>query len=209
MFTRTVEPKTLELLKKLMSLELFKDFRLVGGTALALQLGHRFSVDIDLFGPRDFDELQLRKSLESIGELKVTFFDSKNAINSCTLDGVKLDIIDYRYPWVGDKIVEEGIVMADLKDIAAMKLSAIGSRGSKKDFFDMYFLLQKFNLYEIVAFFRKKFNIQDVLHYIQGLGYFDDAQRDLDPIMFSKLSWEKVKAKIITEIQNIDFEKLV
>jgi predicted nucleotidyltransferase component of viral defense system len=209
MFTRTVEPETLELLKTIMKQDLFKDFRLVGGTSLALQLGHRFSVDIDLFGLRDFDEVELRRCLESIGELEVKYLDVKNAINSCFLNGVKVDIVDYRYPWIGSEIMEDVIRMADLKDIAAMKLSAIGSRGSKKDFFDMYFLLEKFTIDEIIGFFKQKYDIKDVFHYIQGLGYFDDAQRDLDPVMFAPLSWEKVKARIIKEIQNIDFEKLV
>jgi predicted nucleotidyltransferase component of viral defense system len=98
--------------------------------------------------------------------------------------------------------------MASFEDIAAMKLSAIGSRGTKKDFFDMYFLLERFDIYQIVDFFKQKYGVQDVFHYVQGLGYFEDAERDLDPVMLKTVSWEMVKQKITKEIQNLDFKKI-
>ncbi len=208
MYTRTVEPNTLALLKKIMLHPKLSELVLVGGTSLALQLGHRESIDLDLFGKFDIDSDELRQILESIGQLQIIHLDSKKAINSCLLNDIKVDIVNYSYPLIKQIILEDGIKMASFEDIAAMKLSAIGSRGSKKDFFDFYFLLQKFSIYEIVSFFKEKYAISDVMHYILGLGYFEDADRDLDPIMFKPLSWEIVKARITKEIQNLDFMML-
>ena len=208
MYTRTVEPATLELLKKIMSHPKLTDLVLVGGTSLALQLGQRESVDLDLFGKFSLEAGELKSILESIGSLEIVHLDSKKAINSCIIDNIKVDIVNYSYGWIKPIIVDEGVRLASLEDIAAMKLSAIGSRGTKKDFFDFYFLLQFFTIYEIVGFFKQKYQLSDVMHYILGLGYFEDADRDLDPIMFEPLAWEDVKARIVKEIQGLDFTRL-
>jgi Nucleotidyl transferase AbiEii toxin, Type IV TA system len=208
MYTRTVEPNTLALLKKIMSHHKLSSLVLVGGTSLALQLGHRESIDLDLFGKFSVEAGELKSIFESIGKLDIIHLDSNNAINSCSIDGIKIDIVNYSYDLIKPIVVEDGIRMASFEDIAAMKLSAIGSRGTKKDFYDFYFLLQMFSIYEIVSFFKEKYDISDVMHYILGLGYFEDAERDLDPIMFEPLPWEKVKAKITKEIQALDFMKL-
>jgi Nucleotidyl transferase AbiEii toxin, Type IV TA system len=208
MYTRTVEPNTLALLKKIMTHPKLSPLVLVGGTSLALQLGHRESVDLDLFGKFSVEAEELKSILESIGKLDIIHLDSNKSINSCSIDGIKIDIVNYSYDLIKPIVVEDGIRMASFEDIAAMKLSAIGSRGTKKDFYDFYFLLQMFSIYEIVSFFKDKYGIYDVMHYILGLGYFEDAERDLDPIMFEPLPWEKVKAKITKEIQALDFMKL-
>lgn len=209
MFTQTVHPETLAILKKFMDLEILKTTRLVGGTALALQLGHRFSVDIDLFGKIDnFENQNLENQLRAIGNLQITTLNSDRAINSGYLDDVKFDIVNYKYNWIEPEIIEEGVRMAGLKDIAAMKVSAIGSRGAKKDFYDLYFLLQKFTIYEIISFFSQKYSIYRDMHYIQSLCYFEDAEKTEQPITFEPLPWEKVKAKITKEIQGLDFMKL-
>jgi predicted nucleotidyltransferase component of viral defense system len=209
MFTQTVHPETLEILKKFMDVEILKTTRLVGGTALALQLGHRFSVDIDLFGKiNDFDTQELENQLRELGQLQISTLNSDRAINSGYLNDVKFDIVNYKYDWIEPEIIEDGIRMAGLKDIAAMKVSAIGSRGAKKDFYDLYFLLQKFTIYEIISFFSAKYSIYRDMHYIQSLCYFDDAEKTEQPVTFELLPWEKVKAKITKEIQNLDFMKL-
>jgi len=210
MFTQTVLPETLDILKKVMQVDSLKTTRLVGGTSLALQLDHRFSVDIDLFGNNlELDNEVLLSEFAQIGKFEITNFNSKNAINSGYLEDVKLDIVTYNYPWLDDEITTDGIRMATTKDIAAMKISAIGSRGAKKDFYDLYFLLEIYSIHQILSFFSQKYNITNTFHYIQSLVYFDDAEKTEQPKTFKPLSWEKVKARIIKEIQNIDFEKLV
>ena len=138
--TETVEPSTMDLLKRLQRLPDLSNIRLVGGTALALHLGHRKSVDLD----------------------------------------------------------EGGIKLAGLKDIAAMKLSAVANRGRKKDFIDVARLLDLFTLEEMLAFYKSKFSVSEVSFTLRGLMYFDDAEEDPMPEMFDgNLTWENVKKKII------------
>ena len=136
---QTVLPDTLELLKVLMQQSLLKDMRLVGGTSLALQYGHRRSVDLDFFG----------QTTEDVDELTVMMREcSKDMIKgSCTkriktyfLNGVKVDVVNYDYKWIDDVVEEDGLRLASPKDIAAMKVNAVMGRGTKKDFIDVYFL---------------------------------------------------------------------
>ena len=208
MFTQTVLPETLELLNKLMKVELLKDMRLVGGTALALQIGHRFSVDLDIFGKKNYTNKELQEQLQTLEKGKELRHGNKEIITSCYINDIKVDIVDYQYPWLDEAIIEYGVRMATLKDIAAMKISAIGSRGAKKDFYDLYFLLDKYTIYEILGFFREKYAIKDIIHFVQSLTYFDDADKTEQPKMFQKLPWKDVKKRIEKEIQNLDFNKL-
>ena len=120
----TVEPNTLELIKDLMSVPVLKDMRLVGGTALALQYGHRSSIDIDLFGNLDASMLDLRVALEKIGHV-IVLKETEN-IRGYIINGVKVDIVNYSiYPWLTDPMIEDGIRLASPIDIAAMKINAI------------------------------------------------------------------------------------
>lgn len=115
---KTVEPHTLELLKGIMAEPLFADMRLVGGTALALQYGHRQSVDLDVFGamPQDAEEMEDRLSL--IGELHI--IKSSDRIRIYLLDRIKVDFVDYsRYPWIDKPVVDGTVRLASPKDIAA------------------------------------------------------------------------------------------
>lgn len=102
----TVEKSTLELLRQLQKTEMFSKLRLVGGTGLALQMGHRISIDIDLFGILNEDTIDINASLKEIG--KVTQLKNSKNINIYLLDGVKLDLVNYAYPWLEDAIVHGG-----------------------------------------------------------------------------------------------------
>ena len=131
---KTIEPKTLELLKKIQEIEIFNKLFLVGGTSLALQIGHRTSVDLDFFGEINTDRQEIINELKNIGEVKTLNF-TKN-INQFTVDGIKVDIVNYNYPWLNNCIITDDIKLAQISDIAAMKISAITGRGSMKDFID-------------------------------------------------------------------------
>lgn len=133
--TRAVEPGTLELLKQLMALPALASFYLVGGTALALQLGHRKSLDLDLFTQKAFDNAALLDLLAAQFDIRVEADESNMLIT--TLEGIKVDFIKMGYPILFPAQTTEGIRMLDLRDIAPMKLKAIAQRGSKKDFFDI------------------------------------------------------------------------
>lgn len=198
---QTIYPATLQLLKDLQLLELLKECRLVGGTALALQLGHRRSVDLDFFGtvPQTPDELQdLLRENHDVSIVK----ESKN-IHIYLIDGVKVDIVNYKYDWIDTPVEEDGIRLADVKDIAAMKVAAIIGRGTKKDFIDMNRLLQIFSLKEILDMYMQKYPDGSLFIAIKSLSYFEDAESDPMPFMFDDTDWGVVKANIREAIAGV------
>ena len=190
----TVDESTLELLKKLQSLRIFSEMRLVGGTSLALQIGHRKSIDIDLFGLLNVDFDALKDELKTIGDV-IVLGNSKN-IHTYLIDEIKVDIVHYEYPWLKNKIVSDEIHLAAIEDIAAMKLSAIIGRGSKKDFIDLYYILQQFDLAQLMSFYGQKFHDGSSFLVLKSLVYFEDADLEAMPWMFEDLSWEEVKTTI-------------
>ena len=194
----TIEPNTLELLRKLQSLPLFKHSRLVGGTALALQLGHRKSVDLDLFGTIEASPEDIQEVCREAGELEISK-TSKN-INIYWIDGIKVDCVNYPYKWLDDCRVLDGVRLASVNDIAAMKISAIINRGTKKDFIDLHFLLQKMSLSHILDLYDHKYPDGSRFIAIKSLTYFEDAEDDPMPFMFNDITWNDVKVSIITEV---------
>ena len=201
LFYETINATTLELLKKLQSNKAFKNLLLVGGTSLALQIGHRISIDIDLFGEIKVDKTEINKLLSSYG--KAVKIQQTDNINIFTLNGIKTDIVNYSYPWLRRPVLSNGLKLARKEDIAAMKLSAITGRGTKKDFIDLYFLLNYFSLREMLSFYEEKYADGSLFMVLRSLSYFDDAEEDPMPRMLAKATWEKAKAKIIDEIKKV------
>lgn len=198
LYLETVESSTLELLKKLQRLPVLEQTRLVGGTALALQLGHRKSIDLDFFGTVDCEAEYLRESIAGIASL--TILKESPHIHIYIVDGIKVDIVNYKYPWLDDVVLEQGLRLASVSDIAAMKITAIIGRGTKKDFIDIAFLLHHFSLEEILHFYAAKYNDSSVFMAMKSLAYFDDAEADPMPDMFVNQSWKQVKAHILSKI---------
>lgn len=198
LYLETVESSTLELLKKLQRLPVLEQTRLVGGTALALQLGHRKSIDLDFFGTVDCEAEYLRESIAGIASL--TILKESPHIHIYIVDGIKVDIVNYKYPWLDDVVLEQGLRLASVSDIAAMKITAIIGRGTKKDFIDIAFLLHHFSLEEILHFDAAKYNDSSVFMAMKSLAYFDDAEADPMPDMFVNQSWQQVKAYILSKI---------
>ncbi len=147
--TRTVEPNTLGLLKELMLLPQLEQFFLVGGTALALQFGHRFSVDLDLFTTEPFDKELLFETLGEKYSLSIES-QSKNILITY-INNIKVDFVKVAYPRLYPILEIDGIRLLEVKDIAPMKLNAVTGRGSKKDFFDIFLLLKIMPLSEIIS----------------------------------------------------------
>lgn len=196
---RTIEPHTLELLKQLCQEPYLKDCRLVGGTALALQYGHRSSVDLDFFGSFSPEKDELFDVLTSYADVQ-TIKDSPK-IKIFFMDNIKVDFVNYSiYPWIDNTVEEEGLRLASPKDIAAMKINAVEGRGSKKDFIDIYFLLQHFSLSEILDFYSRKYPNYSIYRALKSLIYFADADpRDM-PTMFEDVSWEEIKVSIKKQV---------
>ena len=169
--------------------------RLAGGTSLALQLGHRRSVDLDLFGKLQTDEITLSAQL-AVFE-KITWLKRSSNINIFSVNGVKVDFVNYAYPWVEEKITEDGLRLAGPRDIAAMKLAAVTGRGTKKDFIDIYFLLQRYSLKEMMTFYKKKYADGSDFLVLKSLTYFEDAEQEQEPVMFTKINWQSVKDVVL------------
>lgn len=199
--TQTVVPNLLELLKKIMKEDLFKDFFLVGGTSLSLQIGHRNSIDIDLFGNSKINQEVFTEKLKTFGNVIIT--QSSNNLMLLNVNGVKVDFVNYTYPLLESPLEIDGIRMHSKKDIAAMKLNAIAGRGSKKDFIDLYFLLNEFSLKQILNFHKEKYHDGSEFLVIKSLSYFEDANSQLNPKMFLEFNWEKCKEKIIEEVKKL------
>lgn len=197
----TIEPKTLELLRRLQSLSIFEHSRLVGGTALALQLGHRKSIDLDMFGSIEATSEEIQDACRNAGELEISK-TSKN-INIYWLDGIKVDCVNYPYEWLEECKVLDGLRLASVNDIAAMKISAIINRGTKKDFIDLHFLLNEMSLNQILDLYDKKYPDGSRFIAIKSLTYFEDAESDPMPYMFNDVTWDDVKGSIISEVQKL------
>lgn len=202
----TVEPDTLELLKELTQEPFLKDCRLVGGTALALQYGHRKSVDLDFFGSFSLTGDQLFNKLEKYGA--VTRHQNITHVKVFSINGVKVDIVDYSmYQWIDEAVVEDGLRLASPKDISALKINAIEGGGSKKDFIDVYFLLKHYSLQDILGFYSKKYPNFSIYRALMSLTYFADADKQELPAMIKPFDWEKAKTFISKKVK--EYEKTI
>nr|WP_287802757.1 nucleotidyl transferase AbiEii/AbiGii toxin family protein [Prevotella sp.] len=196
----TVEPRTLELLKSLMQEPVFNDMRLVGGTALALQYGHRQSIDLDFFGDLTCEQEKTQEILSKYG--KVTVLKETKNIRIYVVDNIKVDFVHYScYPWLEDAIFEDGIRLASPKDIAAMKINAIEGRGTRKDFVDVFFLLKHYSLQEILSFYKAKYPNYSDFRAMMSLTYFEDAEMQPMPKMFNNTSWPDMQKVIIEKVK--------
>ena len=181
-----------------MEAPLLRQTRLVGGTALALQYGHRSSVDLDFFGDVDASTEELSQVLGQVGA--VTLMGQGKMIKGFVVDSIRIDIVSYAYPWLEDAVVEDGLRLASPVDIAAMKVYAIENRGSRKDFIDMYFLLKHYSLDEILLFYKRKYPEHSEFVALRSLTYFEDAESFAMPKMYASFDWEDLKRSIIAAV---------
>ena len=198
----TVESGTLDLIKKLQGDPVLDKFILVGGTALALMIGHRSSIDIDLFTTEDFEAQLLLEHLEKTYNFSLQFMH-RNTIKGI-VDHVFVDLITHPYPHIRSEVVLDGVSISSKEDIAAMKLNAIVGNGSRvKDFIDIYFLLNEYSIQEILEFYSEKYQQRNTFHAIKSLTYFDDMDSDPWPnmILEKNLTPKKLKTKLISHSQ--------
>lgn len=197
----TVLPGTLGLLKRLMSDNELDQFTLVGGTALSLQIGHRRSIDLDFFSTTDFEAADILEHLNGEGfNAKVIHLQKRTLI--VEIEGIKVDFIRFRYPFAHPAIHIDGIRLADMRDIACMKIDAITGRGRKKDFCDLYFLLQQYSLAEMMKWYAAMYPHSTLFHVYKSLTWFEDAEMDGELEVFDKAyGWEKAKKKIVKAVE--------
>jgi len=204
LFKETVDQSTLELLIDLQKRPYLKGFHLVGGTALALKLGHRKSIDIDLFSNFNFDTGQILENLSSDYPFKL-FFSANNTIKG-TIDSVQIDILAHRYPLICEPDFVENISILSVEDIVAMKLNAITINGQRvKDFIDIYYLLEVYSLEEMIAFYKKKYSQYNEVNVIKSLCWFKDVELAEWPVLLKnpELEWGTVKKRILKATKNL------
>jgi hypothetical protein len=175
-----------------MLLKSIGSFYLAGGTGLALQLGHRLSRDFDFFTSESFDEERLLSDLKDIEKLSVVSMGRETL--HLHVRGIKVSFLGYRYPVLFPFGSFMGVQVADPRDIACMKISAIAGRGGKRDFLDLYATAQQYGLASLLDLFKQKYAQVDfnLVHALKSLTYFKDAEKEPMPQMLSSISWNDV-----------------
>jgi len=205
MITEAISIEMLELSKKLEFLKEFS-FYLAGGTGLALQLGHRKSIDMDFFTSEKFSPEELSNTLRS-AHLKLEKESRSHLTLHGTLEGVRVSFIYYEVNLLFPRLEFNSILIADYRDIIAEKARTIADRGKKKDFYDFYFGLQIIDVEKTTELICGKFGKRiNYFHILKGLTYFEDAENDPPPVLLKKdIGWDNIKEFFINKIK--DFEK--
>ena len=193
----TIDAATLELLKRLMGDERLQGFVLVGGTSLALQIGHRISVDLDLFIEKEFEADELREYLEQNYRLQTDYLAFATVKGE--IEGVQVDCIAHAYPWLKPFVLEEGVRLASLEDICAMKLNAIAGNGTRiKDFVDVAYLSSMFSLEQMLKFYEEKYHANPLMP-LKGIVYFADINKNA-PVKMANgkpLDWKSIEKRLL------------
>jgi len=198
LFYETVDELTLNLLRRIQGESHFDNFVLVGGTALALQIGHRISIDLDFFEHSNRNVLENVDEIRKMGEIKI--LNQTERILNLRIDNIKVDFVSYYYAFI-DAVLKVGdLRLASLRDIAAMKLSAVTGRGTRKDFVDIFFLLDIFTFSELIEFYKVKYPDSELFQVFRSLSYFDDAELEPMPKMIKAIEWTDVKDRIKQEL---------
>lgn len=206
MFTSCISPQAKNVYKKLAKKGISQPFYLAGGTALALQIGHRHSVDLDFFSEKKFSVKRIVRDLSDVDPVTITFEDTESI--SVELGGAKLSFLYYPYRLLFPFVLWNGYgKLADVRDIACMKIDAIASRGTKRDFVDLYYLLSRFSFGELLMFFGKKYeNVNyNTLHIMKSMAYFADAEDEAMPKQTKPIPWQRIKKRILDEVRAYEY----
>lgn len=176
------------------------DAYLVGGTALSLQLGHRRSYDFDFCTNKNLLSEDVAVSLAKIGTFTVELQAPPHTLLG-EFEGVKFSLFRYDYPLLDPFLSYAGVQLASIRDIAAMKLTALCGRAKKRDYVDVYVISQRYPFEQQFSWYDKKFGVlgNNIYTIIKALGYFDDAEVDEMPEMSTPVDWEKVKSYLLSE----------
>lgn len=201
LYKEAVDESVLGLLRSLQSKQYLRGFNLAGGTALTLLNGYRKSVDIDLFSNFSFDTQQMLENLVQDYDFNL-LFSATNTLRG-SVRNIKIDIIAHRYRLLEDPVEEENISILSESDIIAMKLNAISASGQRvKDFIDIYYLLEKYELGAMLNYYRSKYDQENDMLILKSLIYFDDLDESEWPVLIKEphLKWKDVKSRIEKEV---------
>ena len=204
MFEKVLPGNTKDILALLGKSEVIRQSYLGGGTALALQLGHRVSYDLDFFTPVEFDEEMLLPRLKEISDFRLEKIAWRTILGK--YGDVLFSIFYYDYPLLFPCLRFHDIAVSEARDIAAMKIAAISARGVKRDFVDLYFICRDMiSLYDVIQLYDDKYGALQAnrIHIIKSLAYFDDADEDKMPHLLKDVSWDEVKKFFRREVEHI------
>lgn len=181
-----------------------KGVYLAGGTALALQMGHRTSFDFDFYASEHFESQEFLAPI-NLKFSGVTISNARKDTCLLSVEGVSCSFFYYPYKMIKPLVAFENINLASIEDIAAMKMIAISMRGKRRDFVDAYYLLKRFDLEEIMKFTLKKYPEYQPLAILKGLIFFSDAEnedvgRGIE-IFDKDFFWESAKNEIFKEVE--------
>lgn len=174
-------------------------FYLAGGTACSLYIGHRFSFDLDFFTTEPFNPKSIASHLKGLGRLSIDQENQGTFLGH--LNDIKISFFIYPYKLIFPKNYFQGVAIADIKDIACMKIDAISTRGTKRDFIDLFFICKKYSLSTLFSLFAKKYSEvnYNLFHSIKSLAYFANADQEEMPKMVLKVEWKRIKEFFIQE----------
>ena len=204
MHPKVVGTKGWGLIRRLVHGKLTDGWVLAGGTGLALQFGHRLSRDLDFFGNRAFDGVRLADSLARVAA--VTVLGRSAGTLHVTLAGSRLSFLKLQRPLLFPGTSYRGIVVADPRDIAVMKVLAIAGRGSRKDFVDLHFFIRSGgSLESVFRWIHRRFKGIDFneYHLLRSLAFFEDAESEPMPRMLRRASWEDIKRTMVAEVRRL------
>ncbi|HAJ33117.1 MAG TPA: hypothetical protein DCK79_07060 [Candidatus Atribacteria bacterium] len=200
-----ISKKTKANLEILTEEDLLKNFYLAGGTGVALQLKHRVSLDLDFFTKNDIDTKTLIQKIKIRGKFSIERETENTLIG--IFNGTRVSFLKYDYPLLFDLKQITGVNVADLRDIGCMKIDAISSRGTKRDFIDLFFICREaISLKNLLSLFKKKYKSvnYNMIHILKSLTYFEDAENNPMPKMTVPVSWQEVKSFFKEEIRKIN-----
>lgn len=173
---------------------------LVGGTALALQLGHRMSQDFYFCVKGNVLAENIARDLGGVGKFTVDLLEPPHTLLG-TFEDVKVSVFRYDYEMLEPFVYYNHVALASIKDIAAMKLTALCGRATKRDYVDVYVLCQQYPIEELFFWYDKKYGVlgNNVYTLIKALGYFEDAQGDEMPEMLVPIEWDQVKSFLLAQ----------
>jgi hypothetical protein len=181
-------------------------YYLAGGTALCMHLQHRRSVDLGLFRTETFDADAMVADLEAAGVRLASVTTSRATVHA-EVQGVRTSLLCFPYPTLeAPELSPQGMPVARVRDIAAMKVEAIASRGARKDFYDLYFICKdRMTLPQALAAFQERFASAqpDLYHRLRALTFFDDAEREPEPDLLPKADWSTVRSFFKEEVTRI------
>jgi predicted nucleotidyltransferase component of viral defense system len=195
----TVERNTLQTLEEIFVLpEIGQHFALAGGTSLALQIGHRMSVDLDIFSEKPFSTDELNQELKVRFQGDYEMIGLKRSMLFTNIKRVKCDFIHEPARTIRPHNLMQGIRLYSIEDVCAMKMHTICGRGKKKVFFDIYALLQLFSWEEMLVWFGEKYGDTQFYYLWRNIQYFEDAEDDPDIIGFQQfnITWEQIKEEV-------------